>query len=69
MFESYQPYITVVINAIFTGAGVAIGTWFSNTAIIRHLELIENKLNKRGVKNGFIHKKKAARSSKDLRRG
>jgi uncharacterized protein YneF (UPF0154 family) len=60
MLENYITYFTIIVNAVFTGAGVAIGTWVSNKVVISHLEKIEKKLNKKrgGFKNGAIRKEK-----------
>ena len=47
--NSYDLYIGLAINGIFTGLGVAIGTYIANNAVIRH----GKKLRKRIVKNIF----------------
>lgn len=37
-------YIAMAISGIFTGSGVAIGTYLSNRYIIKHFEKIEERL-------------------------
>jgi uncharacterized protein YneF (UPF0154 family) len=39
-------YIAMAISGIFTGAGVAIGTYISNRYVIKHIEMIEKKIKK-----------------------
>jgi len=41
----------MVINAIASGIGVSIGTYFANKHLIKNLEKVVNKINRR-VKNG-----------------
>ena len=36
--NSYQIYIGLIINGIFTGAGVTLGTWVANQKVIKMIE-------------------------------
>ena len=36
VLDNFNVYFGIVINAIFTGLGVAIGTYLANNHIIKH---------------------------------
>ena len=45
IFPDVDSVLTIVMNAMFTGIGVAVGTYMANRYIFRNLERIEKKLN------------------------
>ena len=44
-----NEYIQITINALFTGIGVAIGTYYANTYIIKRINKFEKKI--KDIKN------------------
>lgn len=39
--------IQILINGIFTGAGVAIGTYYATRLVIKKIETLEQKINEK----------------------
>jgi len=49
----FEIIINACIAGLGSGAGVAVGTYFSNKLVIKHLEKIETKLIKKKKGKGF----------------
>ena len=43
-FTNWQVYIALVINAVFTGIGVAVGTSLAQTHIIEKMKKLKTKI-------------------------
>jgi hypothetical protein len=43
----WNVYIVIIINGIFTGLGVALGTYFANNHIVKKMELLFKKIKKK----------------------
>lgn len=42
--NGWNVYIAIIINGIFTGLGVALGTYFANNHIVKKTELLIKKI-------------------------
>jgi hypothetical protein len=47
-------FLTLSLQGLFTGIGVAVGTWFANSEIIKHLENMKGENGNGGVKEWFL---------------
>lgn len=47
-------FLEIVVNSIFTGIGVTIGTYLGNRAILKRVEKIMKKINNKGKIYGRI---------------
>lgn len=44
MALTFETYLTLVIDGLFTGLGVAVGTYIAQNRFINQLEKIENRI-------------------------
>lgn len=43
-FENLNIYLLIILNAVFTGTGVSLGSWIFKSFIKKRLELLKTKI-------------------------